>query len=299
MWTTLQEFLTPPPIICEHFDPKNHTTCDGSHWISIPQAFPAAKPLYTDYEVSYNGEHLAAWYASHMTTGVVCVSLYLLLLAIGQLRMQTRKAVSVPRSVLAAWNFGLAAFSMMGLARTAPHLGLVLWKHGMHRSMCDPAAVSFGHGASGFWVGLFIISKIPELFDTLWLVIRKRPVIFLHWYHHATVLAFCWHAFATRNPAGLWFATMNYGVHALMYTFYGLASLGRKPAWAGLVTALQIAQMFVGMALVAATVAMLNCSVDHTNAVFAGIIYTSYMVLFVLFAVKRYALSGSNKPKAE
>ena len=33
----------------------------------------------------------------------------------------------------------------------------------------------------GFWVGLFIASKLVELLDTLWLLLKKRPVIFLHW----------------------------------------------------------------------------------------------------------------------
>ena len=30
-------------------------------------------------------------------------------------------------------------------------------------------------------MGLFIYSKLFELFDTLWLILKKRPVIHLHW----------------------------------------------------------------------------------------------------------------------
>jgi len=37
-------------------------------------------------------------------------------------------------------------------------------------------------GATGLWVQLFILSKIPELIDTFFIVQRKRPLIFLHWY---------------------------------------------------------------------------------------------------------------------
>jgi elongation of very long chain fatty acids protein 6 len=35
-------------------------------------------------------------------------------------------------------------------------------------------------------VGLFIYSKIPELMDTVFLVLQKKRVIFLAWFHHTT-----------------------------------------------------------------------------------------------------------------
>ncbi|VDL66713.1 unnamed protein product [Nippostrongylus brasiliensis] len=49
-------------------------------------------------------------------------------------------------------------------------------------------------GPASFWACMFAFSKIAELGDTVFLVLRKRPVIFLHWYHHAVVLVYCWHS---------------------------------------------------------------------------------------------------------
>jgi hypothetical protein len=37
-------------------------------------------------------------------------------------------------------------------------------------------------GTTGLWVFVFTASKVPELLDTMFLVLRKKPVILLHWY---------------------------------------------------------------------------------------------------------------------
>ena len=34
----------------------------------------------------------------------------------------------------------------------------------------------------GYWTFMFALSKVPELGDTLFIVLRKQPLIFLHWY---------------------------------------------------------------------------------------------------------------------
>ena len=51
--------------------------------------------------------------------------------------------------------------------------------------------------ATGMAVHLFIISKLPELGDTLFLAIKGVDIGLLQWYHHCTVLTFCWHSYVT------------------------------------------------------------------------------------------------------
>ncbi len=98
---------------------------------------------------------------------------------------------SPPKYALIAWNGLLAAFSLAGFLRTMPHLVFYGVRHGFYASVCAPAEAAFGQGATGFWVMLFIFSKVPELVDTVFLVAARKPVIFLHWYHHFTVLLYC------------------------------------------------------------------------------------------------------------
>ena len=59
--------------------------------------------------------------------------------------------------------------------------------------------------------GRLFLSKVysplpPDVLfvDTVFLVLQKKPVIFLHWFHHVTVLLYCWHAFANWTASGLW-----------------------------------------------------------------------------------------------
>merc|ERR1711998_454698 len=110
-----------------------------------------------------------------------------------------------------------------------------------------------GHGACGFFVMAFIASKLFEVIDTMFLLIRKSEVILLHWYHHATVMLYCWHAYSVRSGfAGLWFAVMNYFVHSVMYFYYAMTQYSKttrlmvKP-FDIVITSLQIFQMVMGM----------------------------------------------------
>lgn len=48
----------------------------------------------------------------------------------------------------------------------------------------------------------FCFSKLPELIDTVFIVLRKQPLIFLHWYHHASVLVYCWFSYQDYSSTG-------------------------------------------------------------------------------------------------
>jgi elongation of very long chain fatty acids protein 6 len=215
------------------------------------------------------------------------------------------------RYTLALWNFCLATFSFIGMVRTVPHLIGMLLTKSFRDTICLPATETYGNGIVGFWVMLFIFSKLPELIDTFFIVVRKRPLIFLHWYHHVTVLLYCWHAYATMAGSGLYFVAMNYSVHAFMYAYFCLQALKMVPKGfpAYLITICQIAQMLIGTGVcVSAWYFKLHddeCSNDRNNLIAGALMYGSYLYLFVDFAVRRFILSppakegDATKPKGE
>lgn len=93
---------------------------------------------------------------------------------------------------------------------------------------------------------------------------------------------------------------MNYGVHALMYYYYFLTSLGyKKISWAPLVTTLQICQMFVGICICATIYYYQSsyspytegCDVSPENFWACLLMYISYFMLFIWFAIEKYIFS--------
>ena len=79
------------------------------------------------------------------------------------------------------------------------------------------------------WGWLMTLSKVVELGDTIFIVLRKSQLSFLHWYHHITVLVYTWYAITPRPSAlSIWFSSMNYTVHTIMYTYYALRASGYK-----------------------------------------------------------------------
>jgi hypothetical protein len=213
----------------------------------LPSEFPSLQPLYTAPELNFNSLGYVKWAADFWWVPLVLSVAYLLLVhRLGPAAMSGLEAVRC-KNAWAIWNLLLSLFSLAGFLRTFPHLVYFGSKWGYYASVCAPAETSFGQGAAGLWTMLFIFSKVPELVDTAFLILTKKRVDFLHWYHHFTVLLYCWHSYATRSSAGLYFVAMNYGVHAIMYLYYFLTSCGFRPWWARAVTTLQISQMFVGM----------------------------------------------------
>ena len=241
-------------------------------------------------------ETRGAWIRQNWQLSIVYAVIYLALVFGGQHVMRKREKFDLRRSLI-AWNFVLALFSLMGAVRLWPDFFLTIYRNGVVFSICDN---NYTTGISGGWTWLFVLSKVPELIDTLFIVLRKQPLIFLHWYHHATVLVYCWFSSRDFSASGRWFVIMNYTVHSAMYSYYGFRALRFNiPKWVNIViTSGQISQMVFGIYV--NTVAYFKkqrgeaCAVSYENIKWSFIMYFSYFLLFFHFFYKAYVA----KPKS-
>ena len=270
----------------------------------VHQYYPISEPLFTNFEKEYDSLPGLNFVKAHPEIPVVIISLYLAFCYFGQKFMKNREPFDL-KWPLAYWNLFLSTFSTIGMMRTVPHLLHTLSRQTMEETICtDAQAQSNGDGVVGLWVQLFVLSKIPELIDTVFIVLRKKPLIFLHWYHHITVLAFCWNCYATKSSTGLIFCAMNYSVHAIMYGYYFLMAVGAKPKWMKpvVITLAQISQMIVGTTICIMSAVLMykkgsDCAVTRNNILPGALMYGSYLYLFCEFAVKRFILAPKKKVK--
>lgn len=246
----------------------------------------------SDFEKEFDGTQWALFGRNYWVVPPITALLYCIFVKIiGPKYMEKREAVSC-NAALKYWNLFLAVFSLIGFLRTGPWLFCFFYQYGWEALLCSDANFTTGKGPQGLWLFLFIYSKYIELIDTVFLVIRKKPVNFLHWYHHSTVLLYCVHASQWQQTTGMIFCVMNYFVHAIMYYYYYLAAQRIFPKWAHYVTKLQLSQMVVGVATVGchayyrATIP--SCDAGDVNLAWAGIMYFSYFLLFLQFYIQRY-----------
>ncbi|CAI5440868.1 unnamed protein product [Caenorhabditis angaria] len=257
-----------------------------------------------DYDTIYwieslwDDKQVHTFFKNHWFKSVYLSIGYVILINLLQKFMESRKPMNI-RPLLLFWNGGLAIFSIVGTFRFGIEFYDAVFRKGPYDSICF--AIN-PYSPAAFWGCMFALSKIAEFGDTVFLVLRKRPVIFLHWYHHAVVLVLAWHAAVEVTAAGRWFIFMNYFVHSLMYTYYAITSVGyRLPKIVSMtVTALQTVQMFIGVGIsILVLIIKLNgqlCQQSYDNLALSFAIYASFLVLFSNFFNNAYLVK---KPKKE
>ena len=164
--------------------------------------------------------------------------------------MKTRSPFRLQK-LLFVWNVGLALFSILFSLRMATIIIHRLQEYGVYNTLCYPGAAEHKKVAS-IWAYWFIMSKAVELGDTVFIVLRKKPLLIVHWYHHTSVLVYTWNSSIYPSSIYLFFGIANSFVHACMYTYLALKVLKVPiPKQTGMiVTILELIQLVTGLKVI-------------------------------------------------
>jgi hypothetical protein len=131
------------------------------------------------------------------------------------------------------WTSSLSLFSLFGTYYTGRHYFFLKYD------------CSITQDTTGYWITLFLLSKLPELLDTYFLILRSKPLTVLHWYHHLATMYIAFSGLYSFNREALLASWTNFFVHTVMYAYYAIYNVGfRKIGKYGIiVTFLQFLQM--------------------------------------------------------
>lgn len=143
------------------------------------------------------------------------------------------------------------------------------------------------------WEYVFYASKYYELLDTVIMVLRKRPLSFLHVYHHCVVLPLFWVYLKTDMVIHFILVIANSLVHVFMYYYYAVASIGKSVWWKRHLTMAQIIQFVIDLTATYPFVFYyyshpLGCSGSMHGFIFGQVVGISFFYLFVDFFRQSY-----------
>ncbi|WFD08254.1 very-long-chain 3-oxoacyl-CoA synthase [Malassezia vespertilionis] len=259
---------------------------------------------YIPQSIQHATEPMQIWHPgvtpfSTLKSTMIMSALYLIIVLGGREFMRNRPPVSskLLRTPFLVHNILLSLASGLLLALYLEEMLPYAKKYGWHDSICV-------YGATSSRMTLFYIInyyfKYWEFVDTFFLVAKKKPLMFLHVYHHVATAFLCWTQIVGRTPMAWAIICLNLFVHVIMYAYYAASSVGIRFPFKKLITLMQIVQFFVDLYICYygtynhyATyffpwLPHRHCDGDHIYAWTGIVILSSYLVLFIFFYRSTY-----------
>ncbi|WVQ71342.1 hypothetical protein IAR50_000870 [Cryptococcus sp. DSM 104548] len=219
---------------------------------------PGPGPLYTALTTSWAAlnlpnppQWLTTWVPgesplSTQKAVVAAIGTYLLVIFGGREIMKNRPAfkLQIPFQI---HNVYLTLGSGLLLALMLEEIVPMYLRHGFFFAICNgqaftPRLVTF------YMVNYYF--KYVELIDTIFLVLKKKPLAFLHVFHHAATAILCYTQLEGETSVQWVVITLNLLVHVIMYYYYYATAGGAKIWWKKYLTTLQITQFVIDLFIV-------------------------------------------------
>lgn len=245
---------------------------------------------------------MSSWYPTlFMTAGYLVFSLF-----IGPWLMRDRKPFEFT-NVMAMYNLLITGLNVY-IVYEMVYCAYIVQRTSL---ICAPVVQSTSPidmriAAAVWW---YYFSKCLEFLDTFFFILRKKnnQITFLHVFHHSTMFPIWWIG-ARYVPGGssVFGASLNAGVHVLMYLYYFIAALGDKYKpylwWKKYMTTVQLTQFGIVFINTGGSLAyhhMNGYTCDFPEWMAWALLFycTSMIVLFSIFFRNEYLRDAKDKQK--
>ncbi|KAK4515996.1 Pre-mRNA-splicing helicase BRR2 [Mucor velutinosus] len=248
-------------------------------------------PLSTNKEG--NGNHHNAHQQTTNSVSVIlsCIAYFVILFG-GREWMKNHPPFKLQK-LFQLHNLLLTVVSAALLMLVVEQIFPQLYHHGLLYAICSPR--NWTQKLELLYYLNYLV-KYWELIDTVFLVLKKKKLEFLHYYHHSLTMVLCYTQLNGQTTVSWVPITLNLMVHVLMYYYYFRTAAGAKIWWKKYLTTLQIIQFVIDLGIVYfctytyfsyTYIPILpdwgSCAGTETSALFGCALLSSYLLLFINF----------------